>query len=96
MLSGRRFNFLLPWCRISESQLSHLLLSQTRLEPKTEPKKSKPNSSVFDSPQHRSVVDSWEPKFVATEQIAFTEPIYRLKPNAQADRSQYYLFGSRR
>ena len=37
---------------------------------------------VFDSPEHRSVVDSWEPKFAATEQ---TEPICRLKPNAQAE-----------
>jgi hypothetical protein len=48
---------------------------------KTEPKKPKPNSSVFVSVENRSIIDVWKTKIFNNRK---TEPNSRFKPNAQA------------
>jgi hypothetical protein len=57
--------------------LFSVLASVGLMEPRTEPTKPTPNSSVFGYVENRKIVDSWKSKFTATER---TGPI--LKPNA--------------
>jgi len=57
-------------------------LGLVRLNRKTERNKPKPNASVFNSLANRSVVISWKPIFLETEQ---TEPLCQFKPNAPAE-----------
>jgi hypothetical protein len=66
---------------IASSSVSQSSFGVVRRKPKTEPKKPKPNLSVFDFSVSRSVADSRKIKIFLHRK---TEPNCRLKPNAKA------------